>query len=59
MEADAKRVVREWNREIEVEIGREARQDHGPWKAVVWIALEVLWFVALFAILGMFNRAHW
>jgi hypothetical protein len=59
MEADAKRVVREWNREIEAEIGREARQDHGPWKIVVWIALEVLWLVALFAMLGVFNRVHW
>ena len=59
MEADAKRVVREWNREIEAEIGREARRGDGPWKIVVWVALEVLWFVALFAILGVFNRAHW
>ena len=58
MEADAKRVVREWNREIEAEIGREARQDNGPWKTLVWVALEVLWFVALFAMLGVFNRAH-
>ena len=59
MEADAKRVVREWNREIEAEIGREARHDDGPWKIVVWIGLEVLWFVALLAMLGVFNRAHW
>jgi hypothetical protein len=59
MEADAKRVVREWNREIEAEIGGAARHDDGPWKIVVWIALEVLWFVALLALLGVFNRAHW
>ena len=59
MEADAKRVVREWNREIEAEIRREVPQDGGPWKIVVWVALEVLWLVALLAVLGVFNRAHW
>jgi hypothetical protein len=59
MEADAKRVVREWNRQIEAEIAREARQDDRPWKIVVWVTLEVLWFVALFAMLGVFTRAHW
>jgi hypothetical protein len=58
METDAKRVVREWNREIEAEIRREARQDDGLWKIVVWVTLEVVWFVALFAMLGMFNRAQ-
>ena len=59
MEAYTKRVVREWNREIEAEIRRAARQDGGPWKIVVWVALEVLWLVALLAMLGVFNRAHW
>jgi len=59
MEADAKRVVREWNREIEAEIRREVPQHDGPWKIVVWIALEVLWLVVLLAVLGVFNRAHW
>ena len=59
MEADAKRVVREWNREIEAEIGRAAQRDDGPWKIVAWVALEVLWLVALFALLGVFNRVHW
>ena len=58
MEAYAKRVVREWNREIEAEIRREVPQDGGPWKIVVWVALEVLWLVALLAMLGVFNRAH-
>jgi hypothetical protein len=59
MDADAKRVVREWNREIEAEIGRDARNDEGPWKILVWVALEVLWLVVLFAMLGVFNRVHW
>ena len=57
MEPDSKRIVREWNREIEEEIRRrEAERDEGPWKIIVWIALEVLWFVALFAVLGLFAR---
>ena len=57
MESDPKRVVREWNREIEAEIRRrDARQEDGPWKIVVWVALAVLWFVALLAVLGLFER---
>ena len=58
MEPDSKRIVREWNREIEDEIRhRDARRDDGPWKIIVWVVLEVLWFVALFAVLGLFERA--
>jgi len=58
MEAYAKRVVREWNREIEAEVRREVPQDGGPWKIVVWVALEVLWLVTLLVVLGVVNRAH-
>ena len=58
MEPDSKRIVREWNREIEEENRRrDARRDNGPWKIIVWVALEVLWFVALFAVLVLFERA--
>ena len=57
MESDPKRIVREWNREIEAEMrGRAAQQKDGPWKIVVWMALVVLWFVALFAVLALFER---
>jgi heme/copper-type cytochrome/quinol oxidase subunit 3 len=57
METDPKRIVREWNREIEAEIRRrDVRQENGRWKIVVWVVLEVLWFVALFAVLGLFER---
>ena len=57
MESDPKRIVREWNREIEAEIRRRAaHQKDGPWKIVVWMALVVLWFVALFAVLALFER---
>ena len=56
METDHKQIVREWNREIEAEIRRDARRDDGPWKIIVWVALEVLWFLALFAVLGLFQQ---
>ena len=57
MESDPKRIVREWNREIEAEMRRrDARQVDGRWKIVVWVALAVLWFVALFVVLGLFER---
>ncbi len=59
MERDSKRIVREWNREIEAEIRRlAARQDDGKWKYVVWTVLEVIWLVAVFAVLGVFSRLH-
>ena len=57
MDLDPKRFVRDWNREIETEVGRRrAQQEDGPWKIVVWMALTILWFVALFAVLGLFER---
>jgi hypothetical protein len=57
MESDPKRLVREWNREIEAEMRRRnAQQEDGPWKIVVWAALAMLWFVALFAVIGLFER---
>ena len=57
MESDPKRIVREWNREIQAEMRRRAaRQKDGPWKIVVWVVLAVLWFVALFVVLALFER---
>ena len=57
MESDPKRLVREWNREIEAEMRRRAaEQKDGPWNIVVWVALAVLWFVALLAVLALFER---
>ena len=49
---DSKRIIRQWDREIEDEIRREAARNtaSGPWKAVVWGALWVLW-LALVALL--------
>ena len=53
-ERDSKRIIRQWNREIEAETRREAagERDNGPWKAVSWAALWLLWLVALAALVG-------
>lgn len=59
MEGDAKRVVREWNREIDTEFHREAQHHEGPWKIVVWVALELVWLATIFAVLGLFSRVPW
>ena len=57
MESDPKRVVQEWNREIEAEMRRRsARGEDGPWKVVVWVALAVVWFGVVFAAIGLFER---
>ena len=59
MERDSRRIVREWNREIEDETRRlAAQQDDGPWKIVVWVLLEAVWLVALVLVLGLFTRLH-
>ena len=51
-QGDSKRIIRQWDREIEDEIRRETASDtaRGPWKAVVWGALWVLW-LGLLAVL--------
>ena len=60
MEQDSKRIVREWNREIEADMRRlAARRDEGRWKFVVWVALEVMWLAGLVVVVGLFTRLHW
>ena len=53
-EHDTKGIIRQWNREIEDEIRRETARSAagGPWKAVVWGALWVLWLGLLLALLA-------
>ena len=59
MERESKRIVREWNQEIEAEMRRRAaEQDKGRWKLVVWAVLEAIWLVALFLVMGLFSRLH-
>jgi hypothetical protein len=53
-ERDTKRIIRQWDREIEDEIRREAARDagDGPWKAVSWGAVWLLWLVVLVALVS-------
>ena len=51
MERDSKRIIRQWDREIEDEIRRETHRD-GRWKLVGWGAIWLLWLVVLVAVVG-------
>jgi hypothetical protein len=48
-DSDSKDIVRRWNREIEAELRREAarRDRNGPWKAVTWTVLWLIWLAFL------------
>lgn len=52
---DSKTIIRQWDREIEAELRREAARarDNGPWKAVVWGALWCLWLGLLLGIIAV------
>ena len=52
-ERDSKRIIRQWDREIEDELRREAARDAGGarWSAVVWAALWVVWLGLLLALI--------
>lgn len=59
MQHDSKRIVGEWNREIEAEDRQlAAAQNEGWGKIVVWTVLEVVWLVAVFAVLGLVGRLY-
>ncbi|HEX6442126.1 MAG TPA: hypothetical protein VF007_08070 [Stellaceae bacterium] len=60
-ERDSKSIVRQWDREIEAELRREAdarARGEGPWKAVVWGALWCLWLTVLFAAVALIKPLH-
>lgn len=60
MERDSKRIARDWNREIDAELRRlAAHRDDGWGKVVVWSALEVLWVVGIFVVIGLITRLSW
>jgi hypothetical protein len=53
-EDDRKRIVRQWNREIEDETRRlDVRPDEGPWRKIVWAALWLGWLLLLGALLSL------
>jgi hypothetical protein len=51
---DSKNIIRQWEREIDDEVRLEAARnaDGGPWKAVVWGALWVLWLALLASLIA-------
>jgi hypothetical protein len=51
---DSKLIIRQWNREIEDEVRRETARNGagGPWKALVWGVLWVLWLALLAALIA-------
>jgi hypothetical protein len=54
-ERESRRIIRQWNREIEHELRRQAAREaagNRPWKAVSWTALWLLWLALLVALLG-------
>ena len=59
-EHDTKRIVRQWNREIEEETRRlaERGKDEGPWKLVVWAGLWFLWLGLLLGLIGLIRPLH-
>lgn len=59
-DSESKNIVRRWNREIETEIrGEAARQDsRGPWKAIAWTALWLVWLALLLLLLMYFKKLH-
>jgi len=51
-ERDSKRIIRQWDREIEDEVRRErVRGGEQPWRIVVWGALWLLWLTLLAALI--------
>jgi hypothetical protein len=51
-ERDSKRIIRQWDREIEDEVRREAARnaDDRRWKVVSWGAMWLLWLALLVAL---------
>lgn len=50
----SKRIIRQWDREIEDETRRAAARGRagGPWRAVSWTALWLLWLALLLALVA-------
>ena len=60
MEPDPDRIARDWNRQIDREMRRFAEnRGGGGWQIVVWAALALAWFAALFAGLSLLRGLQW
>jgi hypothetical protein len=55
-ERDSKRIVRQWNREIDEDERRRTDTRNtlarGPWRIVSWAALWLLWLVLIAALVA-------
>lgn len=57
MDRDPKRIVREWNREIEAEIRRLADKGGNQWgRNLVWVLLALAWLLLILEFLGILPR---
>jgi hypothetical protein len=57
MDRDPKRIVRDWNREIEAEIRRLADKGGGQWgRNLVWSLLALAWLLLVLEVLGILPR---
>ena len=57
-ERDSKRIIRQWDREIEDETRRRAARGKGPWRAIVWGGLWLLWLGVVLGLVGLFKPLH-
>jgi hypothetical protein len=59
-ERETKHIIRQWDREIEEETRRLAGRGkaEGPWRAVVWAAMWLLWLGAVFGLIGLLRPLH-
>ena len=59
-DSESKRIIRQWDREIEAENRRREAGEaaDGPWKAVTWTALWLLWLAVLAGLVGLVRPLH-
>ena len=57
---DRRRLIREWNREIEDETWRlNAGRDSGKWRFVAWGAVWLVWLGVLVGLVAGVRALHW
>ncbi|MGH7110695.1 MAG: hypothetical protein ACREFK_09720 [Stellaceae bacterium] len=57
MDRDPKRIVREWNREIEAELRRRAAKEGNQWgRNLLWALLALAWLLLVMELLGVLPR---
>ena len=52
-EQDRRRIIREWNRQIDASDRRLAGNTAGPWKIVIWGALWCVWLGVLMGLIAL------